>query len=238
MNEIIKIFNDYAKTFDLKVSDIMRKYHHSFRVMEYATEIAKTLKLNEEEFKIVQISALFHDIARFKQWTEYETYEDSKSFDHGDVGYTIIKDSFINKLTPSKEYQEVILKSTKNHNKYKVEENLKEFELLVSNIVRDADKIDIMIEQGILKEEDTLNDKIIDNLYQHKMVSNDLVKTKMDELLRLIGFVFDLNFKYSYKLLLDKKIIQNKINLIEIYSHEELKELEDNLIKYMEEKIC
>ena len=51
MEEIRKLFNDYAKTFDLKSKNIMYKYHHSYRVMEYATEIAKSLKLNEEELK-------------------------------------------------------------------------------------------------------------------------------------------------------------------------------------------
>ncbi len=238
MEEIMKLFNDYAKTFDLKNKNIMYKYHHSYRVMEYATEIAKSLKLKDEELKIVQISALFHDVARFKQYTGYQTYEDKNSFDHGDIGYTIIKDNFIDKLTPSKDYQQVILKSTKNHNKYKVEENLKDFELLVSNIVRDADKIDILIELGNLQKEEKINEEILSFLYKHEMVPNSLLKTDMDELLRLIGFIFDLNFKYSYKVLLDKKVIQNKMNLLEIYSHKDLKELEENIIKYMEEKIC
>ena len=69
------------------------------------------------------------------------------------------------------------------------------------------------------------------------MVPNDLAITDMDSLFRLIAFIFDLNFEYSFKYLLHKKIIENKINLIEIYGNRELSELQDNLINYMKGRL-
>ena len=71
MKDIMKLFNDYAKTFDLKNPKIMEKFHHSYRVMEFAEDIGNSINLNEEDMHIVKIAALFHDIARFTQWTEY-----------------------------------------------------------------------------------------------------------------------------------------------------------------------
>ena len=237
MKDIMKLFNDYAKTFELKNKNIMRKFHHSYRVMEFSIEIAKSLDLNEEDIRVIGIAGLFHDIARFEQWTQFETYIDSKSFDHGDMGYDITKELFIDKFDLNSEEKEIVLKAIKNHNKYKVDTNLTEKELLFSNIIRDADKLDIIKEQGFIKKDEKVKDVLINNLLEHKMVDNNLVETEMDSLFRLIAFIFDLNFKYSYEYLLHKKIIENKINLIEIYGNTELNELQDNLINYMKGRL-
>ena len=69
------------------------------------------------------------------------------------------------------------------------------------------------------------------------MVDHNLVENDMDSLFRLIAFIFDLNFKYSFKYLLHKKIIENKINLIEIYGNKDLSNLQDNLINYMKGRL-
>ena len=196
MKDIMKLFNDYAKTFELKNKNIMRKFHHSYRVMEFSIEIAKSLDLNEEDIRVIGIAGLFHDIARFEQWTQFETYIDSKSFDHGDMGYDITKELFIDKFDLNSEEKEIVLKAIKNHNKYKVDTNLTEKELLFSNIIRDADKLDIIKEQGFIKKDEKVKDVLINNLLEHKMVDNNLVETEMDSLFRLIAFIFDLNFKY------------------------------------------
>lgn len=237
MKDVMKIFNDYAKEYDLKCKDIMRKFHHSYRVMEFAQNIAHSINMTEREVYVVSVAGLFHDIARFEQWTQYETYIDSRSFDHGDMGYSILKEKFIDKLNLNEEEKEIVLKAVKNHNKYKVEEGLTKNELIVANIIRDADKLDIMKEQGFLNKEDEVKDELVNILMEHKMVSNDLVTTEMDSLFRLIAFIFDLNFNYSYKYLLHKQIIENKINIIEIYGNVDLKELQNNLISYMKGRL-
>lgn len=237
MKDIMKIFNDYAKTFELKNKNIMRKFHHSYRVMDFSIEIAKSLDLNEEDIRVIGIAGLFHDIARFEQWTQYETYVDSKSFDHGDMGYNILKEKFIDEFGLNENEQEIVLKAVKNHNKFKVEDNIEGKELLICNIIRDADKLDIMKEQGFITKEDSVKDELVNLLLEHKVVANDLVETEMDSLFRLIAFIFDLNFEYSFKYLLHKKIIENKINLIEIYGNKDLSNLQDNLINYMKGRL-
>ena len=237
MNDIMKLFNDYAKTFDLKDPKIMEKFHHSYRVMEFAEAIGNSINLNEEDMHIVKIAALFHDIARFEQWTQYETYIDSKSFDHGDMEYKILKEKFIDKLGLTENEQEIVLKAVKNHNKFKVEDNVTDKELLICNIIRDADKLDIMKEQGFIKQEYKVKEEILNDLKNHNMIKNNLIDNEMDALCRLISFIFDLNFKYSFEYLLHKKIIENKINLIEIYGNKDLSNLQDNLINYMKGRL-
>lgn len=234
--EATKIFNEYAKNYDLKNPHIMGKYHHSYRVMEYGLEIAKSINLGEKDTKLVYLACLFHDIARFMQWTNYETYIDDKSIDHGDMGYQILSDGLIDELVTEEE-KKIILTSVKNHNKFEIEEGLTEKELLISKIVRDADKMDIMLEQGIIKEEGKLKKEILDSLYKHNMIANNLVENDIDGVLRLIAFIFDFNFKYTYKFILDKNIVENVINRIEIYTNEDLSDLQNNLITYLKERL-
>lgn len=237
MKNIMKLYNDYAKTYDLKCKDIMRKFHHSYRVMEFACEIAKSLNMSERDIYVVSIAGLFHDVARFMQWTDFKTYIDGNSFDHGDMGYEITKELFIDKFDLTEVEKEVVLKTIRNHNKYSVNEKLTKQELVVINIIRDADKLDIIKEQGFLTKNEEVKEELIGLLKEHKMIPNDMVITDMDSLFRLIAFIFDLNYTYSINYLLHKKIIENKINLIEIYGNVELDELQENLINYMKGRL-
>lgn len=239
MKKTIKLFNEYVKQYDFTNSKIRYKFHHSYRVMDFSTEIAKTLNLSDDDIYLASICGLYHDIGRFEQIKNYDTYEDSISADHGDLGYEELKKGLVSELTNSLENQNIILKATKNHNKYSIEKNLTEKELLMAKIVRDADKLDIIKEcWSIPNQTYELNNKIIEKIKSHKMIDNDMVKNEIDNLFREICFIFDFNFKYSYQYLLDNKIIENRINLIENYTNSDLSELQIDLINYLKEMIA
>ena len=96
----LKEFNDYAKKFDFKDWGIRLKFHHTYRVVEYAKEIAESLNVSKEDMEVIELCALLHDISRFTQWEKYQTFSDKNSFDHGDMGCEILlKDNFISKFT-------------------------------------------------------------------------------------------------------------------------------------------
>ena len=237
MKDIMKLFNDYAKTFDLKNKNIMMKFHHSYRVMEYSRDIAKSLNLNEDDIKLASIIGLLHDIARFYQWTKYETYVDLKSIDHGDLGYTILKDNFLDKIDLKEEDKKILLLAVKMHNKYKIDVS-NEREELFCNIIRDADKLDIMKEQiNVLDKEYELKDEVIDELMKHQLLSNKIANTPMIGLLRHLAFTFDLNYDYSFKFILENEIIEKIINIVEIYSNRDLKKLQDDVLNYIKGEI-
>ena len=222
---MIKKFNEYAKTFDLTKNPIMGKYHHSFRVMEFSREIANSINLSEEDTNLACVIGLYHDIARFKQWTMHNTYIDRNSFDHGDIAIEILNDGFLDDY--SLEDRDIILKAIKYHNKYKVEE-FDERTILFCNIIRDADKLDIMKEQynHINDKEIVLKQELIEDIKNNIICRNELVKTNADCLLRMLSWVNDLNFEYSYDYLTSNNIIENKFNLLSIYGEtEEIKDL-------------
>ncbi len=213
-----KTFIQYVKNFDMQDEAIMRKFHHSFRVMNYAYEIAKSIHLSEEDQNLALVIGLYHDIGRFSQWTEYKTYEDRHSIDHADLGEKIIKDQFLSILSDDREEQQVICKAIRNHNKLYIEKNMNEKETLFSKIIRDADKLDIMMEQNnqIHSLHPVLNPHFIASICNQQLCDNQYVTASdEDAILRQLAFVFDLHFPYTYQYLLNKEVLEKKFQLLE-----------------------
>ena len=214
-----EIFDKYVDSFDPNTYRLNVKYEHSYRVVKYAEDLAHSLNLNEHDFYLAQVIALFHDVSRFKQGKEYGTFNDLISFDHGDVAAEImVKEGFIEKLADTEEDKNIILKAVKNHNKYKLEEGLTERELFFSKIARDADKIDILDTQK--NEIKDGSDKVSDDVYKY-IQSRQLFKRESeiehDDYSRIcmqIAFVFDIYFKRTYEILDEKKILRKKLDLI------------------------
>lgn len=236
MEEFLKLFNDYVKNYDLTDLNTMRKYHHSFRVMERAGEIAQSLNLNSLEKDLVLICGLFHDIARFYQWEKYNTYKDFESIDHGDYGVIILKEEhLIQKLTKIEKYQEIILNTVKYHNKMMVPK-LDDKTMLFVNIIRDADKLDILETQELVMNDEKiiLKKELLDSIYQKQVCSNYLIQSDTDVILKQISWIFDFNFSYSYRYLENKNIITCKFQLLELYGEiEEIEQLKSFVIGEM-----
>ena len=210
-------FIRYSENYDLENERIEAKQKHSIRVMHISKQIAEKLNLSQEEIDLATLIGLLHDIARFEQYTIFGTYKDIESIDHGDLGAEILKND-IRKYIETNEYDEIIIKAVKNHNKFAIEEGLTEREYLHSQIIRDADKIDIFA-QGIERfwkgkeaevEESILSEDIMQQIKNHSQVIRKKGETPIDNVISVIAFIFDLNFKSSFELIKEQDYI-NKI---------------------------
>ncbi len=118
-------FLEYANQFDLEEQQLKRKLGHSFRVMDISNKIAKKLNLEEEKIQIATLIGLLHDIARFEQYTQFKTFSDLKSFDHGDYGVQILEDNnTIRKYIDTDKYDTFIKNAIKNHNKFEIDKSI------------------------------------------------------------------------------------------------------------------
>lgn len=247
-----KEFINYTEKFDLKNENIKRKQLHSLRVMKIANEIAKTINLKTEEQDVATLIGLLHDIGRFEQFEKYGTFRDKESIDHGDLGVKILKENeYINKYIDEEKYINLILLAIKNHNKYEIEENLDEKEKIFCNIIRDADKIDILYEAVEIfyseKEIEEINnlkvkDETILKIYQKKTINRNEIKdrNKLDSLIIFFGFLFDINYRESFKII-DKEKYVNKIfkrfNFKDEYTRNKMTEMYNFVEEYIDEKI-
>ena len=103
------------------------------------------LNLDKENIELAKLIGLLHDIGRFEQIKQYNTFSDKDSIDHGKLGVEILfKQGKIRNFIKSAKYDEIIKKAILNHNRKEIEKGLNPKELLHSKIIRDADKIDIL----------------------------------------------------------------------------------------------
>lgn len=248
-----KEFLKYVSNYDDKISSINRKIYHSLRVMGLSKNISKSLNLNEEEINLACLIGLLHDIARFEQYKNYQTFSDYKSFDHGDMGVKILeKDNFIRKFIETDKYDEIIKIAIKNHNKFSIEEGLDENTLMFAKIIKDADKLDIFYEASELMlwhtddeikeiEEGTISEDYLNTIKKHECILKDENKhSKIDSVVLVASFIFDTNFKYTFRYLLENDLINKMFDKFNYKIEETVKQIkliEKISYEYLKEKI-
>ena len=75
-------FEEYMKNFDKSNNNINFKYNHSYAVMDLMAELAFRLDLSKEDIELAKVIGLLHDIGRFYQLRESNSFDDN-NIDHG-----------------------------------------------------------------------------------------------------------------------------------------------------------
>jgi hypothetical protein len=218
-----KWFSDYCKSFyspdNEDQKNISLKESHTYRVNENIVEITKRLSLDSNQTMLAEAIALFHDIGRFPQYAKYKTFRDSVSTNHGLLGaQTLIKYGVLNSL-PDNE-QDLVIQAVKFHNAFSIPKKENSSIIFFIKLIRDADKLDIWrvfiefyespaenrasaISLGFpdLKE---YSEDVLLSIYQQKIVSRSQIKTLNDFKLLQLSWLYDLNFKPSFQLFLER----------------------------------
>jgi putative nucleotidyltransferase with HDIG domain len=139
-------FENYVAGFygddDYINANIKLKEDHSIRVCRQIRYLAGELKLSADEKRLAEAIALFHDIGRFEQFKKYRTYSDHRSIDHSTFGLEVLaKENVLNGIDNRE--KTIIEKAIEFHNAMELPTGLDEGVLLFSQLIRDADKIDI-----------------------------------------------------------------------------------------------
>lgn len=241
-----EVFNNYISNYNMDNSNINYKYYHSKRVMQNCINIAKNIGLSIDEVLIAGLIGLLHDIGRFEQYTVYNTFNDAKSFDHGDYAVKVLfEDGLIRQYINEDNYDNIIMKSILYHNKHEIGE-CDDRELIFCKIIRDADKIDIFrhfvedCKEVVFKTEE-VTDVIYKNFFENKALNFTDVKTSADMKLLQLSMFFDLNFKYSYDVVKEKDyfniLVDRYIGLLKnIDTIDKYKEVKVYMNKYLESR--
>ena len=235
-------FLKYTENYDLTNENIRRKQGHSIRVMNISKQIAIELNLSDDQIQIAALIGLLHDIARFEQYTQYQTYNDNRSFDHGDYGVEILNKD-MRKYIKTDKYDKLIKIAIKNHNKFEIEEGLNEEESLFAKIIRDADKIDILYEAVNVfwnGEEKDINNTEISSKVMEKIEERELIKRDknkafcgIDKVMSVLAFIFDINYKPSFKIIKENDYINKIIDRFEFKDKEKVRNI---TLQYLQEK--
>lgn len=250
LENAVNEFEKYVSNYDEKNDKISRKIEHTLMVMKESKNVAESLKLSEEDVELASLIGLLHDIGRFEQAKQYDTFADSKSIDHGELGVKILfEQNMIRKFVKEDKYDEIIKTAIFNHNKNKIEDGLDDRKLLHSKIVRDADKIDIYrvilnnsqeAMYGCTSIDDEITEEILNDYLNHELIKYVSRKTKADILVCHLAFIYDLYFDYSVKVIFEKKYaekIVEKVKITNLKTKKQINELVELINEYMKKRI-
>ena len=213
-----KEFKKYVEKYDINNPKIKLKIAHIERTSRIAKKMAESLKLQEEDVKLAELIGLLHDIGRFEQVKRYGTFVDCLSENHAKIGIDILfKDGLIRNFIEDDKYDRIIELAIINHNRDKnqITKDISNKEELHIKLIRDSDKTDILYiltfeGEKLVWESDSLEDeKFTDEIYREFVEEHSIIyknrKTHADALICHFAYVFDFNFNYGLKFVLDNK---------------------------------
>ena len=227
-NNLISKFDNYTQpylesTSDRIVDALHYKISHSKGVANIASNISIFVFPSERHQLLAKTCGLFHDIARFEQMKNFNTFVDAKSFDHGEKALEIIESQkFLTGFDTAE--QKAILNAIRQHNKKTTPTGDDEIELALAKIIRDADKIDTLNsiadyyeskEAGNKKALELdlpdipqVSEKVIQQLQNAQMVNYADIATVDDFKLLKISWVYDVNYAASLAMVLDSHVLK------------------------------
>lgn len=204
------------KSFDLKEK-------HTSMVCDNVREVGREIGLNDGDLVLAEAIALLHDVGRFPQYSNYRTFRDSISVNHGQLGAdTLQAEGVLDDLSP--EEQQIVLDCVKFHNAYKIPESIYAEAVPFMQLIRDADKLDIwrvFVEFYSMSSEDRISvmsmglpdvprisPGIIDHIKQEKIVPLSMIRTLNDFRLMQLSWVYDINHTASLRLAVRRDYIR------------------------------
>lgn len=219
-----EVFNEYVKGYDSSDEKIKLKIAHTYRVSELCEKIAISLKMNNDDIDIAWLTGLLHDIGRFEQVKTYGTFNDFKSVDHAKLGAKILfNGGKIRDFISDTSEDDLIRKVIENHNAYKLPEDISKRCKTFSNILRDADKIDIFKVNTIVPTEEIYNvtkeevytsqitEEVLENFRQKDTILRTLKKTAVDNIVGHISLLFGLVYDESVKIVEEQQYLDKML---------------------------
>lgn len=146
----LRAFGDYVAAYDPADPKIALKVDHTYRVAELAEGIARDEGLLAEDVDLAWLCGLLHDIGRFEQVRRYGTFSDAKSVSHAALGVHVLLSeghlwNFVDEGDGEAEaFASFISTVVGTHSDYRLPEGLDARTRMFCDILRDADKVDIL----------------------------------------------------------------------------------------------
>ena len=125
-----------ASPMDLKLT-------HSLGVLNNARLTVEGEHFDPQTARACLLAALYHDVGRFEQYLRYHTFRDRESCNHGQMGVRVLKaEHRLDDEDP--QTRKLVMAAVGMHNRFALPKGTAEKVALVTNVVRDADKLDIL----------------------------------------------------------------------------------------------
>ena len=221
-------FKSYAaeKTAQEKgdTSPMNLKLRHSLNVLENARRIVEGEKFDTATARLCLLAALYHDVGRFEQYLRHHTFRDRESCNHGQMGVRILKAHGCLKQE-SPQNRKLIMAAVGMHNRFALPAHTPALVALVTNVVRDADKLDILRIMDehlsgpapynptvVLQQPDDptiASEAVLQAVFEHRVAAYAALRCVNDFRLLLGTWFFDLHFVSSRRKFLEDGHAEN-----------------------------
>ena len=206
-------FAQYVQGYDITDEKVKLKIEHTYRVCELCETIAKKSGFDVDEIDIAWLLGLLHDVGRFEQLRRFGTFIDAQSMDHAACGADILfREGRIREYTDDRSEDILLEKAVRFHSAYRLPAKLTQREQKFANLLRDADKIDILKVNIIVPLEEIYNvttkelknckvsDAVMEAFFEEHAVLRNLKKTPVDNVAGHISLVYELVYPVSYEI--------------------------------------
>lgn len=216
-------FEDHVRSFltgdPQDDAHIELKRDHSFKVLAEARVITPTLDLATGLARAAHLAALYHDAGRFPQYHTYKTFKDAQSVNHAHLGVRSLRGhAALSDLDPAT--LALVLGAVVMHNRRELPTGISDDLSLVTRVVRDSDKLDIiriMLEHlrpggkesdvvmlHVEDDPERYTSAIVTQIEAGRIGDYALMRYRNDFTLLLLSWVFDLSFRASRRMFLER----------------------------------
>lgn len=219
---VLRAFRTYIDNYDPTDPKIALKVTHTYRVAALCDDIARSLGLGQHDVDLAWLCGILHDVGRFEQVRRYETFVDSQSVSHAALGAEVLFDGAAGQAGDIRNYvdaspeDEEIRAAVAHHSDLDLPDGLDAHCRQLCEIVRDADKIDILkvnndspvddiypFGERDLEESD-VSPEVVETFYGHRLVPNSIRRQPADMFVGHICFVWGLVYRRSLELMVEQ----------------------------------
>lgn len=248
-------FDDYVAGFyggdEFINANLKLKEDHTRRTCDRILYLADELGMSDNQKRIAEVIALFHDIGRFEQFIKYLTYNDPQSVNHCLLGLKVLKKGKVLEAVDAEERQ-LIEKAIEYHGLKELPPDLHGDCLLFAKLIRDADKIDslyVMTDCYRQHAENTpgfklelelpdkpgYSDRVIKALLSGKRVDYRELRTLNDMKLCLLGWIYDVNFTQTLKRIKQLRFLEMLLDFLP--ETKDIKKVGQKIFEYVDFRI-
>lgn len=249
----IRAFQEYTSHYDVADEKVKLKIDHTYRVCSLCQQIAMQSGFDKDETELAWLCGLLHDVGRFEQLRQYGTFSDAQSIDHAEFGADILfREGKIRDYIADGSEDELLEKAVRCHSAYRVPAQYTTREKKFADLLRDADKIDILKVNIIVPIEEIYNvstydlrhcqvtEEVMQAFYEEHAVLRSLKKTPVDNVVGHISLVYELVYPISCKLVYEQgfldKLMDFQSELPE--TNAQFAKIREKMTAYMERKIA
>jgi len=248
-------FDDYVAGFygnDKFINaNLKLKEQHSRRTCQEMRYLADKLALTDNQKRVAEVIAIFHDIGRFEQFVRYRTYNDFRSVDHCLLGLEVLREAKVLDEVAGEE-RKFIERAIEYHGRKDLPADSDGQYLLFSRLIRDADKLDVLYvvteyyrqyrdnpREFMLELEFPDNPKysaeVVEAILRGELIDYSKLRTLNDMKLLQLGWVYDINFTATLERIRHRKFLETLLDFLP--QTQDIEKVKEKIFAYVDFRI-